>query len=296
MTIITKKCVEDDYYKEQILEDFLSVMREEIKLHGWDSSTLLPRAEEIMNLTVQIFEIAYSSVIPRSYNINYGLSKDEITFESISAHTRLMTVLILKALDFVYGPDVDEYPGGYRLKDIIKMLNRHDLPENIIGDQPDNGNRDDSGLAKIERKYYKEYGALSLKATKDYEERTQKLQKEFEEKSSTMGRFTYSGDKTSAIIVTLLLDAIGYPPKMKEDSPYASDIDKHNMSICDVKDEDGYYASEMWTISYLKTRQMDAYDDTGFFTAIIVFATLLVNHRWYDWRDKDYLATLILRD
>ena len=154
--------------------------------------------------------------------------------------------------------------------------------------------RDDSGLAKIERKYYKEYGALSLRVTKQYEERTQKLQTEFEEKSGTMGCFAYSGDKTSAIVETLLLDAIGYPPRMKEDNPNASEIDILNMSICDERDEEGYcYASEMWTMGYLKTRHMDAYDETGIFTAIIVFATLLVRHKWYNWRDKDYETPLI---
>ncbi|MBR2709019.1 hypothetical protein IKE98_01670 [Candidatus Saccharibacteria bacterium] len=293
MIIITKKCVEDDYYKEQLIEDYLSIMKEEIRLHGWKNRELLSRNIEILNFVIQIFEVAYSAVVPRSYNKSYGLCNDEIVYESISAHTRLMAVINLKALDFIYGPDVDEYPGGYRYKDIAKVNNRHDLPENESGDKADNGDRDDKGLAILEWRYFKKYRKLSLITTKEYEKRIKQLQKEFEEKSSEIGRLVYSGDKVSAIIMNLLLDAIGRPPKMSIYDPKASWKDKINMGMCERVENYCCYASEMWTVGYLKTRDTDTYDDTGFFTAIIVMATLLVRHKWYNWREKDYETPLI---
>jgi hypothetical protein len=44
----------------------------------------------------------------------------------------------------------------------------------------------------------------------------------------------------------------------------------------------------MWAIDYFKMRELEQYDDTGYFTALIVAYTLAVNGHWYIWRDHDY--------
>lgn len=61
------------------------------------------------------------------------------------------------------------------------------------------------------------------------------------------------------------------------------------MKMCERVTDYAYKASEMWTIDYLKIRKIVDLDTSFFFTAIVVMATLLVNKKWYDWREKDYI-------
>ena len=60
------------------------------------------------------------------------------------------------------------------------------------------------------------------------------------------------------------------------------------MEICGPHKSGFYKASEMWTIDHLKIRELIRLDDDGFFTALIVMYTLMVNGKWYSWREKDY--------
>ena len=39
---------------------------------------------------------------------------------------------------------------------------------------------------------------------------------------------------------------------------------------------------------YLQMRKLVQYDDTGFFTALIVMYTLQIHNYWYSWREADY--------
>ena len=61
------------------------------------------------------------------------------------------------------------------------------------------------------------------------------------------------------------------------------------MRICERLDGNYRRASEMWTIDYLKLRRRIQFDDSGFFTSILVMYTLMVNKTWYNWRERDYL-------
>lgn len=50
-----------------------------------------------------------------------------------------------------------------------------------------------------------------------------------------------------------------------------------------------FFASEMWAIDYFKERGIINYDETGYFTSLVVMVTLMMNNgKWYQWREQDY--------
>jgi hypothetical protein len=261
---------------------------------------LLPRAEELLNLTIQILEIAENSTVIRGYNGVYGVTDLERAPESDGGHTNLMSDIANKALKFIYGPETNKFPGEYTKDDIMEVCRRHDLPENYTGDQIENGERKDKELAIIEKEYQEMYSDLSPDYAKESEKRILRLVlEEFPKGSSPIGRVVLMSDKIAAIISTLIQEFLSEEPKitikapkMAIDYPGATKQDKNNMEECERVVDDYCSASEMWTVDFFK-RDLDKYDDTGFFTAIVVFATLLVNYKWYNWRDKHYDTTLI---
>ena len=60
------------------------------------------------------------------------------------------------------------------------------------------------------------------------------------------------------------------------------------MFICDYC-ENGYYkASEMWANDYFMTRKIWQHDIFGFATALLIMITLIINGKWYKWREQEY--------
>ena len=280
-------------FKGETIQEYKSIMREEIKLNdSWrHNEKVLAEAETLLNLTVQILEVAYSSTVLRSYNTIYGLTDDKRAFESDGAHTNLVKEILDRALCFIYGPYSDQKREGYPREDIMRAAARHDLPENITGDNADNGDRDEEKKLKIEHAYLKDFGRHSPKSMMTSECNIARILDEFENKSSPIGRILYLSDKVSAIIATLVEESTKRSPLMSINSPLASAKDRAIMEIAGNKKEENVYAAgEMWTVDYLKHRCLMKYDDTGFFTAIIILATLNIRGKWYDWREEDYVT------
>ena len=162
----------------------------------------------------------------------------------------------------------------------------HDLSENEIGDIPDNGDRNDEEKDALEMAYYEKYAAKFIDGK--LEKHVLRLLGEMQKKNSFTGRMVYLADKVAALIITLCLDEIGYSPMTYMASPHASNRDRAEMRMCDSTKDGMYLASEMWTMDFFEMRNLCQYDDTMFFTALIVAATLRVRGSWYNWREKAY--------
>lgn len=280
----------------EIKAEYARIMAEEMKLASANfPGTLTGGADEIYSTTLRILEFAKSSALPRSYGIRYGMTSEKemrVALESVGAHANLAGAMLEMALRYWYGPgygpEILKTINGYTVQEVMEAMRLHDLPENEIGDIPDNGARDEDEKSAREREYFQRFMKLYQPREKDFAKRVMRLLVEMDMKSTETGRMVYVADKASALIMTLVFDLLGNSPKMHVDDPEATERDKIEMAICDG-DFDGYRrASEMWTIGYFKIRETQQYDDTGFFTAVIVMMTLIVNGRWYSWREKDY--------
>lgn len=275
-------------YVRTILKDYDQIMQNEAKLSNksWSLSNL--ELEKMYGITVQLLETVLSSRVLRSFYPVYDLSEDEFAKESVGAHTNLMVTLADRAFSAEYSRNPRVVPLERNYRALMEAARRHDLPENVIGDIPDNGNRDDKKKALEEAKYFEEYSELTVDYDKAFEEKVNELLISMAKKDTKEGRLLYMSDKTAAILIVLAEDLAGNSPKMYWKSPKASENDRKNMEYCDYHENGSFKASEMWTVSFFVTREMSKFDDTGFFTAIIVIATLLVNHKWYDWRKNQY--------
>lgn len=252
---------------------------------------IISNASEFLDITSQILEVGYLALVPRVYITRYNMAETYRAFESVSAHTLLVQTMVDRALALRYNPGFKRTTDRYSYREITEAIRRHDLPEIIINDQPDNGTRDDKGLAKEERKYWRFFSKLSPKREVDFEKKVNSLLLDIQEQRSSTGRMLYVADKASAIIAALCCDYKKVGPTMQLNDPVASANEVSAMQTCDRCDKNGYFrASEMWTVDFLKTRKLYQYDNSGFFTALIVMATLSTHHnKWYRWRERDYM-------
>ena len=261
------------------------IMDEESKITGkyWS----IPPVREVFKTNKQLEQIAESSSVLRSYNNRYDLTQDEYAYESVAAHTNLCMAMLDRCLSYMYGPDID-LPDVYSYRELMEAIRRHDLPENEIGDIPDNGEAENSNKSIAEAAYFKAFSSYSPLREHFFEENVNRLLIEMDNQSSFFGRLLYMTDKTSALFITLWHDKVERHPVMRPNSRRISGRDLSEMQMCDDKVNGGYRASEMWAIDYFRMRALEQYDDTGYFTALIVAYTLEVNDRWYIWRQQDY--------
>lgn len=275
-----------------IIGKFLKIMESESQfIPGFDAGLLTEAgARELLGYVTQAFEVCSLALVSRVYNIRYGLTEDTKTFESVSAHTLLLETIVDRFLLFEYGSNFKRTADKYSYREIMEAVRRHDLPEIIIGDQPDNGKRDDKELAKKEQQYWRMFSSLFLNGKTKSEGRINSLLLEMQERRSSTGRALYVADKIALIVMALRCDTKKVSPTMQLNDPDASDNERADMQTCDRCDKNGrFLGSEMWTVDYFKTRRLYRYDSTGFFTAFVVMATLAAhNNRWYHWREKDY--------
>lgn len=271
-----------DYY---LHNEYERIMQRESDYMGKHWS--IPPVREIFKTVKQLDQIAESSSVLRSYNNRYGLTRDEYAYESVAAHTNLCLAMLDRCLSYIYGPDMD-LPDTYSYRELMEALRRHDLPENVIGDIPDNGEAENSGKRTTEAAYFNAYSSYSPLREHFFEENVNSLLNKMEDKSSFFGKLLYVTDKASALFITLWHDKAGRPPVMHPNSRKISGRDLSEMQMCDEKVNGGYRASEMWAIDYFRMRELLQYDDTGYYTALIVAYTLEVNGRWYIWREQDY--------
>lgn len=249
----------------------------------------IPPVNEIFKTVEQLHEIAESSSVLRSYNGRYGLTSNKIAYESVGAHSNLCCAILDRCLSYLYGPTLYSIPDGYTYRELMEVIRRHDLPENVIGDIPDNGAGDADTKRKAEMIYFQHFKSLSPFREYEFEDNVNRLLIEMDNQTSFIGKLLYLADKTSALIITLWHDQKGRYPLMSPDSPAVSGRDRAEMKLCDYDFNGHYRASEMWAIDFFKMRNLTEYDDTGYYTALIVAYTLEVNGCWYKWREKDYI-------
>lgn len=274
-------------YTESLREKYDQIMSAETNLahRMWNHAWHCPDAEEMYDTAIQILDAARLSFVPRSYNKRYGLSRSKIVLESVSAHT----YLALSIFNAWYNCEEGPYRNLSKRYDCEEALRRHDLPETVTGDTPDAGERDESAKVALERSYFRVYSNLSPDRNHDIDKAVNALLCDMEEHSSHLGRSIYTADKASALIITLACDKMGIPPTMKPNYRHASIRDRLEMELCDYRLGRACYASEMWAIDYFHARHLIQYDDKGYYTALIVMCTLLVNGgEWYSWRKAEY--------
>ena len=110
-----------------------------------------------------------------------------------------------------------------------------------------------------------------------------------QEKSSPEGRTLYTADKVSAIIMMLCYDKLGLYPGVRPSDKSIAKVDRTEVGFCKKQSNGKILLSELWTVDFLYGREIVQYDDTGYFLAILVMATLLIHGKWYDWREAQYL-------
>lgn len=254
-------------------------------------------APEVLGIVQQLECVIKSSFVPRCCTTRYGhFSPKQLTPESVSAHTNLMQTIIDRVLSYEYGSYFEKTKDGFTYREIMEVARRHDLPENAIGDIADNGNRSDKELARTEKAYLRAFAQESPSRENVFEDKVYQLQSNMNEKRGFSGQLLYAADKVSAILTTLGYDTRDASPTMSTIFQDASAKEIKSMSLCEFRTQktskNGKYevckASEMWTIDYFKIRKLYQYDSTGLITAILVMYSLVVNGRWYTWREADY--------
>lgn len=245
---------------------------------------------DFYNIAWQILEVAKSSLVSRSYNYSYSLTRENTVWESVGAHTNLVLAIMDYALWYVYGSNSFHHTiDMYSYRHIVEAIRLHDLAENETGDEADNGERNEEEKNRIEMEYFKIFTNRYPSTDPNLKNKVLDLLKEMQDKSSPTGKLIYLSDKVSADIITLCLDRENHPPMIRKDSPFVSKRDLEEIALCDFVTDLGYYrASEMWATDFFEVRKLNQYDETFFFTALIVMATLMVHGKWYEWREKSY--------
>ncbi len=249
------------------------------------------KAEELYNVMMQLTEYAFLSLVPRSYNSRYLLTAEHKTFESVASHTLLTKQMMTAALNFFYRPNLIRTKDGFTYYEIQEAISRHDLPENVIGDRADNGERDNRELARTEECYWRTFSGHSPSREARTEYQIWKLLIDQNSKLETItGKQIHVADKTAGIFMNLCLEEKGFAPIMHMDSDIASEEEHRQMSRCErymtLDDIKFCYASEMWTMSFFD-RGTYKLDYHNFFTALIIMKTIAVTGKWYTWREKD---------
>lgn len=285
----------------EIMSEYRRIMIEEFKLVKRfppliekDNPGIIA-ATDISNVTHRLSQIAESSFVPRSYVSAYGINHDEVTNESVGAHTNLVIALTEEALSYYYGSDFGNPEGkytrtidGYTAREVTEAARQHDLAENVFGDIPDNGDRDNAAKDREEDDYFYRYSRTFPKDRTKFTDNVFSLLMQMRNPYSPTGRLLYLADKTAALFITLQYDTNNISPQMDKNNPDATGRDKTEMELCDYVEQGKCKASEMWAIDYFKMREICKQDDYGFFTAILVMRTLEVNGKWYSWREADY--------
>ena len=268
--------------------DFKFIMEKEGRLRTGKTTRYIDLPigppHEIEKITKRILEITKGSTVLRSGNRTGHLTTATTAFESDAAHTNLVRTLVKYCINN-YGIKSSYIP-SYNTYSIDEAAILHDLAENETGDIPDNRDRNEAEKLQQEDAYNDE---ILETYPEVYRPKLKKLLKEMQDKSSSEGRILYVADKLSAIIMMLVYDMVEtYPPYVFEDEKSISKISKEEIALCHKLPNNGILLSELWTADFLYGRKIVNYDDGGFYTAILVMATLLVHNEWYKWRIKQY--------
>lgn len=271
--------------KELVLQKY----KEAIKAEGLNIAI---SAEELYDLIMQLTQFAALSLVPRTYSHRYLLATKQRTYESVAGHTLLVQEMMSKALNFFYRPNFYRTKDGFTRYEILEAVNRHDLPENEIGDVPDNGDRQNEALAPKEDKYLENFSKYSPSREVSSETKISFLLKDQNSQfKTTTGSQIHVADKAAGVFMNLCLEEKGLPPIMHPGSLIASEGERDQMKRCERHlTLDGIqfcYASEMWTMSFFD-RGIAKLDHGHFFTGLIIMKTIEIAGQWYTWREQNH--------
>lgn len=273
-----------------IFSDYLRIINKEFDMEirgGRDKCLVeLQDPDLVLGISRRMLEIARNSTVLRFGNRAGHLTQDKIAYESDGAHTNLVMALVDCVLDMIYG--WGNNPPNYDRREITEAVRMHDLPENETGDTPDNLSRDETQKLNEDFHYFEDFLNLHPKHDSSHTHYVKKLLGEMEYRTSEEGRIIYLADKLAAIIMMLYYDQAGLYPYALENDPNISEINRVEMKLCELHFGKGYLLSEMWSIDFVFARELVKFDDTGFFTAVLVMTTLLVHNKWYAWREEQY--------
>lgn len=175
-----------------------------------------------------------------------------------------------------YFPEIIPY--GEQL-DYLDMLRLHEMGENVLGDWPDNGNRDEKAKDQAEFAYLSTY----LKFYPDaYRDKMLIIFKEMQTKATERGRTLYCLDKTEAILQNLIYEAQGR----------GGDLDKRLTFIAESTTRDQWEyemtgstkPADMWSFGFFK--KCAEYEHIKVFKDIIIAAALDIRGEPFAWLDK----------
>ena len=277
-----------------LFNEYDNALAGEEKISGGSFNVPTCPAREVLGIVQQLECVAKSNTVLRCCSTRYGsFDPSQIGPETVAAHTNLLQVIVDRVLAYYYGPlFTATHDGNFTYREIMEVIRRHDLPENVIGDIADNGNRDDVNLRHIEQSYLYNFAKASPKRDVNSEEKIRLLQYNMDNQLGFTGQLLYAADKMSAIFATLEYDCNGASPTMSTAFKGASRKEAKAMELCGFYSTSGQdkicRASEMWTINYFKFRKLYQYDSTGLITAILIMKSIITNGKWYSWRKADY--------
>ena len=276
-----------------IIDSYNNIMMQEKKMFCLETDSAVSYdivsydSLSMLDTAYRLLQIARNSTVLRSGNIAGRLTHDDIAYESDGGHTNLVQATLNYALDYHYGIGIGT--PRYSRREISEAVLIHDLPENITGDIADNRQRDEQQKMKIERQFIQDF---MLRYDPEYDvlcKHVQELLLEMNNKSTEEGCLLYMADKLSAITMMLCYDEIGVFPSIMPNDPSIAMRAQSEVDACARQFDGTILLSELWTIDYLFGRKLCHYDDSGFFTALLVMQTLLVHKKWYDWRKFQYV-------
>lgn len=273
-----------------IYSEYLRIIHKELALkmnpHQQQYTVQLSDASYFANVSRRVLEVAKNSTVLRCCGKMGHLTLDHIAYESTGAHTNLVREIADCCLDFCYG--WGQNTPNYSRYELAKAILWHDLPENETGDLPDNGNRDEDAKLAEEQNYFEDYASLHSPVNSC--DKIKCLLQEKDSKATAEGRIVYLADKLAAIIAVLAYDDLELYPHAFPADPDISEINLAEMKLCQAREDGSYLLSELWTNDILFARELNKYDDSAFFTALLVMITLLVHGKWYVWREEQYLS------
>ena len=175
-----------------------------------------------------------------------------------------------------YFPEIIPY---CEQSDYLDMLRLHEMGENVLGDIPDNGNRDETAKDEAEFAYLSMYLKFYPEA---YRSKMLIIFKEMQTKATERGRTLYCIDKTEAILQNLIYERQGR----------GGDLNKRLTFITEPTTRDKWEyemtgsskPADMWSFAFFK--KCEDYEHIKVFRDIIVLAAREIRGELFNWLDK----------
>ena len=276
-----------------------------------NSATVKAFITDIKKVVNFVYNTAYQAISPRYVAVRSGDTKLTTIPESIGGHTLIMTPIYLGLRDVLknhYFSTPEEV--------FLEAIRIHDLPENKFSDIPDNGcsEHDKGNKEYLEREQMLKYREFIPKYKRQIFDAAMKLLDSKATLETIDARIFYLTDKIAAILLPLTghhnyvstvtsqeninpsLVSEEYYPRIYFDYTNVDKLASREREELKIirgtrKPTIPVPAYELWSADFLAVRKMTAYDDYGYFTALIVAYTLACTGEWYSWREAMYTSS-----